>query len=343
MKQVVFRSPEPSSKKTRIWPVFLPFKGCPGRCIYCAQKLQTATQASISLSSTFEKLKNELTQAIRNNHNPLKLGFFGGTFTGLPNDWDQRFVQLAQEFRRKGLITHIRCSTRPDFINPLKLDKLRQSGLDMVELGIQSFSDPVLLASKRNYTAQEALQACQSIHNSGLELGIQLLPGLPKHDSSSWDKDIKVTCEQQPKAVRIYPCLVLKGTELENMWRKDLYRPWDLEETTQRLSKGLLQLWYNHILVIRTGLPHEPDLLNNIVDGPWHPCLGSIIRSRVLYNYISKHTLAYNGKPKNLFCPKKYQGEIWGYKGANKEKLKKLGLGANNIKFWSHDFFLIHI
>ena len=35
--------PEPEPLRQKIIPVFLPFAGCPGRCIFCAQHAQTNT------------------------------------------------------------------------------------------------------------------------------------------------------------------------------------------------------------------------------------------------------------------------------------------------------------
>ena len=151
-----FRHPEPSASPKRIWPVFLPFHGCPGRCVYCAQETQTRTRSG-SLSEHYARLERDLLQALDSQKPPLEIAFFGGTFTNLPGDWALRFVDLARSFRQAGLVTRIRCSTRPDSLVPGQLQDLRRTGLDMIELGVQSFSSQALRSCRRGYDADVAL------------------------------------------------------------------------------------------------------------------------------------------------------------------------------------------
>jgi histone acetyltransferase (RNA polymerase elongator complex component) len=44
---------------------------------------------------------------------------------------------------------------------------------------VQDFDDEVLKQSGRGYTGELAEQSCRMIREFGLELGIQLMPGLP--------------------------------------------------------------------------------------------------------------------------------------------------------------------
>ncbi|MFW6216500.1 MAG: radical SAM protein, partial [Desulfohalobiaceae bacterium] len=185
--QIRFPAPNPDRPKQRIWPVFLPFWGCRQRCIYCAQELQTGKTRQ-SLKQHWLTLRTELTQAWQAGKPPLQLGFYGGTFTALPQGWQLKFLDLAREFKEKGLITRIRCSTRPDRISLQWLYELRRRGLDMLELGVQSFSTQVLSISSRGYTQSLAEQACAWVKKSGLQLGIQLMPGLPGHNLPLWKK-----------------------------------------------------------------------------------------------------------------------------------------------------------
>ncbi len=339
-KQVIFYPPEPSYPRTKIWPVFLPFAGCPQKCIYCAQNLQTNSRPA-PLSTHYQRLQKELDNALMNNHPPLELAFFGGTFTGLPQHWLNAFIELGQSYRQKGLITRIRCSTRPDFIDRPLLEELRISGLDIVELGIQSFSDNVLRASQRGYTGLQAQQACRIVLDSDLELGIQLLPGLPRHTGQVWDDDVKTTSLLHPNIVRIYPCLLLKGTPLAKWWLNGDYLPWNLTQAINRLSRGVLRLWRQDISVIRIGLHPEREMLDNLLSGPWHPSLGLMVRSRILFYILLTYSLLLGDRPKRLFSPKKYQGELWGYKKNYFPRFKKIGLDPQNIHFWDKPYFIL--
>lgn len=344
MRQTIqFSHPEPQGSFSSIWPVFLPFGGCSGKCIYCAQHLQTGT-AERDLAKIHGDLRQKLEGSLTHKKTPPEIGFFGGTFTRLPRMWQQRFLNLAAEYKQRGLLTRIRCSTRPDAVSPELLNELKKLGLDMVELGIQSLDDEVLRASSRGYSSDTARRACSTVRDQGLTLGIQMMPGLPGQTPSGWLEEAREVSRLGPHSVRIYPCLVLEGTPLAELWKSGAYRPWDTERAISAISRATLRLWRHHILVIRMGLPPERDLLPHILAGPWHPALGSLIRSRVLFYLIMGHS---HGSKKNsirgLDCPQKYQGELWGHRGANRRRLRNLGLSSQSVRYTDHSEFILYL
>lgn len=342
MNKISFTFPEPFQRKSSTWPVFLPFKGCPQRCIFCSQNAQTGTK-TIPLAEYYQTLQQNLEDRLKKKASPLEIAFFGGTFTGLPQYWQASFLRLAQHFREKGLITRIRCSTRPDFISPYQLKELKALGLDLVELGIQSFTNQVLEVSRRGYQAMRAKQACQEVKEAGLQLGIQLLPGLPLHSSSQWFQDVRTTVQLRPDFIRIYPCLVLKNTPLEQYWRQGNFTPWSLPGTINALMRGVIKFWRSNIPVIRIGLAPEKELTENILSGPWHPCLGYLVRSQIFYYLLTTYSLILGKGNKRLHVPKKYSGELWGFKKTNKPRLKKLGLSPDKICIWNNQYFLMEL
>jgi histone acetyltransferase (RNA polymerase elongator complex component) len=279
------------------------------------------------------KLQQELEQAVRSGTAPLELGFFGGTFTAIPEKWARAFLDLATAYRARGLITRIRCSTRPDRLCHALLQRLQGYGLDMVEIGAQTFSDRSLFLSRRGYHAQQIRQACYLVRDCGLQLGLQLLPGLPGHDVADWLFDVHQACAQEPEAVRIYPCLVLRCTELERLYLAGEYAPWDLDTTVRALSRGVLRFWRCGIRVIRMGLPPQPELLGAVLAGPWHPALGSMVRSRILLARIAAAVLTSKAeaRPLRLRCPRSWQGDLFGFRSASKRRLARLGISSTSI------------
>ena len=341
MSTTFFKHPEPPHKKTRIWPVFMPFMGCPTKCIYCSQDRQTGTGAK-TLSEIYQDIEHEIPGFFaQGKRKPLELAFFGGTFTALPFEWQQRFISLATKFKQQGFLTKVRCSTRPDCIDSDRILSLRESGLDMIELGIQSFSAEVLRRSTRNYSPETAINSCHTIQKSGLSLGIQLLPGLPGTKRGDFQHDISQTIELNPDAVRIYPCLTVKGTGLEKLYRAGKYTPWSLSRTEEELAPALLRLWQHKIHVIRIGVAHEDGFEENIVAGPVHPALGQKIRSKALYLFLRSQLAMYGSSPEQLIAPQQYSGELWGHKGNLKHLYAKLGITPANTKFVSGKIFKI--
>ena len=221
--------------RTPVVPVFLPFRGCPVRCVFCAQDVQTgladanplpgtAAQAVPQVSTGIGQVLNEARQKLRHRHDaghpPAELAFYGGTFTALPESELAACLDLAREALEQGWISSFRCSTRPDRVDAATLLRLRSAGCGVVELGVQSFNDSALAASRRGYTGATALAACATVRAAGLKLGVQLLPGMPGHNPQHFAHDVPTALAAGAHMLRFYPCLVLEGTGLAAMWRE---------------------------------------------------------------------------------------------------------------------------
>ncbi len=340
--------PEPVRRRLRIIPVFLPYHGCPYRCLYCAQHLQTGminSEATAGGGPALEVIHAKMVQDLElltaSGTKDRGIAFYGGTFTALPMEWQERFLKTAQSHRAAGTITHIRCSTRPDSITGQHLLWLRETGLDMVELGVQSFEPDVLRQSRRGYETETAVKACLAVRRSGLDLGIQLMPGLPGSTTSGWFRDVDQTRALAPEAVRIYPCLVLSGTPLSQAYQAGSYRPWPLPRTVWAVSQALSAFWRQGIPVIRIGLAPEVTLNPAIQAGPWHPALGHMAKSHALRTWLTQALTALPEAPRQICIPRRFAAEFWGHEREHARAWRRLGLGKSNVRSWNHPYFLI--
>ncbi|MFP5259166.1 MAG: radical SAM protein, partial [Acidobacteriota bacterium] len=273
----IFRHPEPSKPRLRVWPVFLSYQGCPGRCVFCAQHLQSGTRPQ-PLETTLARMEQELAAAARAGRGPYELAFYGGVFTALPWPWPARFLAVAEQFRERGLIGRVRCSTRPDACSPELLARLAGLGLSLVEIGVQTFDDAVLAAAGRGHDAAASRRAAGRVRAAGLGLGLQLLPGLPGHAPADLARDVAETCALAPEIARLHPCLVVDGTPLAGLYRAGRFTPWSLDTTLSALAAAVLPLWRAGIRVARLGLAPEPGLAAAVLAGPRHPALGARVR-----------------------------------------------------------------
>lgn len=337
---ISFTHPEPSPATIRIWPVFLPFAGCPYRCLYCAQDKQTGRDDA-NLDAILRELDADLEKALNGGRGPYELAFYGGTFTALPTPYPETFLALAARYRERGLITRVRCSTRPDCVPPELLDDLRAQGLDMVELGIQSFDDDALRKSGRGYTGETARTACATVKDAGLALGVQLLPGLPGDREGVFAEDVRQAADLEPEVARLYPCLVIRDTPLAAIWERGEYGPWSLARTRAELAGALLVLWAKNVRVIRLGLPPEGSLAEHILAGPWHPALGQSVRGLALAEVIWKKIQQLGGAPSSLEVPRRYQGELLGHANELAEEFAILGFGKGMVRYVDGNEFVL--
>ncbi|MGX7948696.1 elongator complex protein 3 [Oleidesulfovibrio alaskensis] len=340
MSDIIFYHPEPAPRTRHIRPVFIPFAGCPGRCVFCAQTAQTGVGPA-ALSERYSQLQKELQLAYEAGESPFELAYYGGTFTALDDMWQEKFIALGRQYRHKGLVTSIRCSTRPDCVDVAGLQRLHRMGLDTVELGIQSFSNDALTRSGRGYTAHTAVTGCRIVREAGLGLGIQLMPGLPGHSEGAFLRDVRTACSLGPDMVRLYPCLVFEGTLLASWWRNGRYRPWGVARASVMLGMALNTFWKHGIRVIRAGVAHVPSLAGKVLAGAYHPALGSMARGEALAGLVSFHTLMLGGKATELYAPRRFQGEFWGHRNTLVPRWARHGLGRSNVHWWDKSFFLL--
>ncbi|OBQ52438.1 elongator complex protein 3 [Halodesulfovibrio spirochaetisodalis] len=333
---MIFSHPEPAGRKIRILPVFMPFAGCKTRCVYCAQTVQTG-RAKAQLEHVYSALQATLEGA--ESGAGYEVAFYGGTFTALPFVWQKRFVALAAQFTESGVVSGVRCSTRPDAINQEELSELRDGGLRTVELGVQTYNNKVLANSKRGYTEEVIVSACNTVKNANVTLGIQLLPGLPGMNAEIFTNDIAKTCALSPDVVRLYPCLVFKNTVLAHWFSQGKFQPWTLEETVTALGEGLLSLWQHGIRVIRIGVAQEDGLNENLIAGSFHPAMGNMVRSEALRLLLMEKIQQLQKPFSRLFLPQKYQGELWGYKGVHKHFWAEHGVLPEKVVHWKLPIF----
>lgn len=277
------------SKNYYIIPIFVPHEGCPHNCVFCNQNRITGVQDKV----TGEKVKEiieEYYNTIENKDATIEVSFFGGTFTAIKEEKQRELLEVAKAYKEKGIVQKIRMSTRPDYINDYILTYLKEYGVDIIELGIQSLDEEVLLASGRGHSVEDVYLASRLIKEYGITLGHQLMPGLPKSD---YEKDIdsaKKSISIGPDIVRIYPSLVIKDTPMELMYKREEYTPYTLDMAVEVSKKIYSMFSEKGINVIRIGL-QPTDTINegkDIVKGPFHPAFRELVEGSLIADKIEK-------------------------------------------------------
>jgi len=275
------------SKNYYIIPIFVPHEGCPHNCVFCNQDRITGVKDKVTASTVYY-IVDEYLKTINRNGATIEISFFGGTFTAINEEKQRELLQVAKEYKDKGLIDKIRMSTRPDAINDYILTYLKEYKVDIIELGVQSLCDDVLVASGRGHTAQDVEVASRLIKEYGITLGHQIMPGLPKDDFKKDIMSVKKSIEMKPDISRIYPSLVIKDTPMETMFLRGDYIPYSLEEAVE-VCKELYKLYtHANIQVIRIGLQPTDAIAEgvDVVAGPFHPAFRELVESSLMCEKI---------------------------------------------------------
>lgn len=271
------------SKKANI-ALFVPHAGCPGQCSFCDQR---AISGRTGVPSA-EEITHSLRQAVAGlpEGTTAEIAFFGGSFTAIDPRVMTALLQAAYPFVDGKRVTGIRCSTRPDAISGAILSVLKQYRVTAIELGAQSMDDRVLSLNRRGHTAGEVEQAAALITRQGFSLGLQMMTGLYGANAQSDRRTAERLLALHPDTVRIYPTLTLKGTDLEELYRRGLYSPPTLEETVALCSQLLFLFESAGVPVIKLGLHAGAE--QNAVAGPYHPALRELCESQLYFSAAEK-------------------------------------------------------
>ena len=262
-------------------PIFLPELACPYRCVYCNQFSITGNDDIVKPEDVKNIIDSHL-DSFKEENRFVEVAFFGGNFTGLPVKMQNDYLEVVQPYLDKNLVHGIRCSTRPDYISLQRVKEIKHLGMRNIELGAQSTNDEVLKHCKRGHTYNDIVEASQIILSEGITLGLQMMIGLP-YDSEEKDfQTAKDIVNLGAKETRIYPCIVVKDTELEALYRNGDYKALSINEAVSRSSKLYSYFIENQVKVLRIGL-HQSDELDKegYVAGPYHKNFAEMVFSHI--------------------------------------------------------------
>lgn len=270
------------SKNYYIIPIFISHQGCPHQCVFCNQDRIAGKYEEVFASDVRNTIEEYLPTF--NKGATVEVSFFGGTFTAINVAKQKELLEVAREYKQKGLINKIRLSTRPDAISPYILSYLKEYGVDIIELGVQSLNDEVLRKSGRGHSVEHVEKASKLIKEAGFVLGHQIMPGLPGDNFEIDIESAKKSIAMKPDICRIYPSLVIKDTPMEDMYNRGDYKPYSLDDAVY-ISGEMLKL-YNEakIKVIRIGLQPTDTITTgkDIVSGPFHPSFRELVEGHLI-------------------------------------------------------------
>ena len=307
-------------------PVFIAHQGCPHNCVFCNQYRISGQGGDVSVTpATVQRVvETWLTQGNKRTSD-VQVAFYGGSFTGLPLSRQIELLDAVQPFLERGDVRTIRLSTRPDYIDPERVRLLKNRGVTIVELGIQSMDDRVLAASNRGHTGAEAKAALKLLQEEGIRVGAQLMIGLPEQTTRSQVLTAREVAALRPDFVRIYPVLVVKGSILAQEYHAGRYTPLTLNKAIAGAARMKKIFDNQNIRVVRVGLQPGQELEQSLIAGPYHPAFGELVASRLMFNRVRK-IVSGTEQQVTLLINTKDQSIFRGVKSANMRRFSELGL-----------------
>jgi len=142
--------------------------------------------------------------------------------------------------KAKHRIIGLTLETRPDMIVEKTLESMRIQGCTRLELGVQSTDDKVLKKVKRGHGVEDVKKAMRLAKHYGFKVDFHLMPQLPDATPA---KDLKMMLEifdnpdYRPDMIKVYPCTVIKGSELYSWLKKGEYKTYSNKKLIEMLIK----------------------------------------------------------------------------------------------------------
>jgi elongator complex protein 3 len=186
----------------------------------------------------------------------IELIIMGGTFLAHPPEYQYQFIKDCydglngktstnlEEARHLNETTAHRCTglcieTRPDWCGPVEIERMLEFGTTRVELGVQTLDDDVFRLVRRGHGIEEIVQATALLREHGFKVYYHWMPGLP---GSSPEKDLELSKRLfdderfRPDGLKLYPTMVVEGTELEKWWKEGRYNPYNNDEMIKLIA-----------------------------------------------------------------------------------------------------------
>lgn len=318
-------------KKEYIIPIFVPHLGCQNDCTFCNQKKISGQKKNITQNDVRQIIEYYL-DSFKDVDKKVQVAFFGGSFTGIPVETQKQLLSAAYKYIEEGKVDSIRISTRPDYINKSILKLLKKYKVETIELGVQSTNNYVLSKCRRGHDFCDVKKASKLIRKNKFVLGHQMMVGLPYSTKDDEIKTAKDLIKLHPKIIRIYPVLVIKGTQLENDFMDGEYIPNTLEQAVETCASLLKMFRSKKIDVIRVGLQNTNEICDpksegsQVIAGPYHPAFRQLVESRIYYDEISEKIKKLNNKVKNIkvLVNNKHVNSFVGHKRENINRIKEI-------------------
>ena len=250
----------------------------------------------------------------------IELIIMGGTFLSYPKKFQFQFIKSCydalnnkktksiEQAKKTNETAKHRCTalcieTRPDVCTPHHIKNMLEWGTTRIELGVQAIDDEIYKKVNRGHKVQDVIDATKRLKQAGFKIGYHLMPGIP---GSTPKKDIQMfkkifsSKNFKPDQIKIYPCQVLKGSGIENLYYGGEYIPYTKQQTTEIIIQMLkLTPRYCRIMRIMREIP-----LTYLIAGIKNIDMRKDIEEKIRESENLSHERSSHGSPKkvSLLC-----------------------------------------
>jgi oxygen-independent coproporphyrinogen-3 oxidase len=201
--------------------VRIPF--CRAQCSFC---LFRSNPWNPKLAKSYLQAVKEELKIYSNLFKGIKVRtvyFSGGTPTLMPEGVAEILEQIEQLYNFEGETS---IEANPLDINDKTLSTLRESGIERISIGVQSFNDGLLQTIGRGNESKVALNAIKRAKDYGFEhVNIDLMFALPEQELEDLKHDLKIATDLEVSSISTYPLILVPYSEIHDSVKGGLTKP----------------------------------------------------------------------------------------------------------------------
>ena len=231
-----------------------------GGCIYCNSKGSGsgAFGRGISIKQQVEQGKKIMAKRYKAKKFLAYFQSYTNTYTSCQNMENMYNEALGVEG-----MAGLAIGTRPDCIDKKKLDLIEsytKKYLVWIEYGLQSAHDSTLKRINRGHDFNCFKRAVEMTKGRNIKICAHVILGLPKETGKMMLDTARILADLGIDGIKIHLLYIVRGTMLETMWRKGLYRCMEQKDYVETVCDILEILPENVVIQRITGDPHPDEL-----------------------------------------------------------------------------------
>lgn len=258
--------------------------------------------------------------------------YYAGSLSKVKESEREKFLQEANDKMKSKGLEKLHISVEPTLISKDFLAILKKYDVITVELEVKIANDYILKKYKANFKVEDIKKASKLIKRKRMNLGYQLMVGFPDSTKIDEAESAKLLMKFRPNLVRIYPVLVIEGTELAEAYNNNEYDPLTLPQAIDRCKDLIYMFNKKRINAITVGSIDENNLNKGkkdeikVIAGPTHKEFAQLVEDSIWYDSIVGKIKKYNSKVKEVRVevhPTNVNNVV-GYERENINKFKEL-------------------
>ncbi len=190
--------------------IHIPF--CLSKCPYCDFYSSTSISA---VPDFLDALCKEM-EMYSTRFNPFDTVYIGGGTPSLlsPQQLKNILIKVKEDFNLLSN-TEITIETNPADLNRSFLESMRESGINRINIGVQSFDEKVLDFLGRRHSVKQSISSIGDSRKAGFyNIGLDLIYGIPGQDIDSWLDNLKQAVAFSPEHISCYQLTLEAKTPL---------------------------------------------------------------------------------------------------------------------------------